>query len=204
MQITFCVACVVFIIIYPATGWKNFKRTAACRQNLGSIHQALMVYTDDNDGWLPPSGAIAQKIMNNDLPRETLRCPSEREPLPFYYGCRQGIPEELDRIVSPDCFPYIMESKGQPWWEVVEDTEGNLLVSAGNRQPWEYATRHDGSMHVCFIAGNIEWTRPDELEFILRARQALSSETYQTVDVAPDGTVSASNLTPGRYKLVPR
>jgi len=186
--------------------WDHHKRGRICRQNLREIHKALMVYADDNDGWLPPSGAIAQGFLRETLPQETLCCPLEKEPLPFYYGYRQDIPGELGCIVSPDNFPYIMDSKGHPWWEVVEDTEGNLLISAGNQQPWEYTTRHyDDQMNVCFIAGNTDLCYPNELEFILRARQALSSETYNTVAVSNDGVISKPDPAPapGRYKLVP-
>jgi len=185
--------------------WDHHKRGRICQQNLREIHKALTVYADDNDGWLPPSGAIAQGFLRKTLSRETLCCPSEKEPLPFYYGYRQDIPGELGCIVSPDNFPYIMDSKGHPWWEVAEDTKGDLFVSAGGQQPWEYATRHsDRRIHVCFVAGNINSLCPKEFELILKARQALPSETYSAVAVGNDGFISKpEGLVPGRYKLVP-
>lgn len=56
--LTLIIVIVYFIAFQTAVEWKMRSResglTRICRSNLKTIHLALMVYAQDNNGWLPP------------------------------------------------------------------------------------------------------------------------------------------------------
>jgi prepilin-type processing-associated H-X9-DG protein len=125
----------MFLPVYSSS--QERARQASCMSNLHAIYNALRIYAQDYDGYLPPAESGLEAVFPYVTSRRVFKCPQDTS----------------DHATSYSLSSHLVGRK----LDEVTESDKEILVYEGHQEQVEY--RHNGVAYFCFADGHVEGQR---------------------------------------------